>query len=264
VPAASVPELLKSATAAVSEQRLVAPAGNNAMEFYLAVLDKDANNVQAKQAIVDIFPLSASIVEREIGQRHLDEADRIIKLLDRASPGSYTVTTIKSKLAAMRTTVEKEQTQQLAAQQAAQQQAAQKAAEAAAATAAAAKPPAKEPAKEPVAATTPPPAATAPPPPPTPAAPVGETRDATIVRQVPPDYPPEAFRKRQEGWVELEFTVGVDGKVTNLQVARAQPSHVFDREATRAMQQWTFQPALKDGKPVESRLKRRVNFVLGG
>src|SRR5207244_4387161 len=55
VPNASVPELLKSASTAVAEQRLVAPAANNAVEFYLAVLDKDANNVQAKQAIVDIF-----------------------------------------------------------------------------------------------------------------------------------------------------------------------------------------------------------------
>ena len=277
VPELTVPELLKAASQSVNEQRLIAPAGNNAMEYYLAVLAKEPNNIQATQALVDIFPISVNVTERAITQKQVDEADRMVKLLDKASPGSYTVTTVRAKLETARQAQAKEQAALLAQQQlqqAAQQQAAaQRTADAQAAAAKPATPapapaPAQAPAPaaaQPVASAAPPPTQTAPPPPPAPE-PVstGETRAATVVRQVPADYPPDAYRTRQEGWVELEFVVGPDGKVGEVTVSKAQPQRTFDREAIRAMQQWTFQPALKDGKPVESRLKRRMEFKLGG
>jgi protein TonB len=103
--------------------------------------------------------------------------------------------------------------------------------------------------------TAPAPVAVAPPP-----TPAGETRDARVVRQVPPEYPAQAMRKRQTGWVELEFTIGTDGKVSAVNIARANPPRVFDREAVRAMQQWTFDPALQDGQPVQSQGRRRIEF----
>ena len=277
VPELTVPELLKAASQSVSEQRLIAPAGNNAMEYYLAVLAKEPNNIQATQALVDIFPISVNVTERAIAQKQVDEADRMVKLLDKASPGSYTVTTVRAKLETARAAQTKEQAAQLAQQQQQQQAAAQAAAQktadaqqqqAAAAAAKTAPPPAASapaPApSQPVASAAPPPAQTAPPPPPAPepAASTGETREATVVRRVPPDYPPDAYRKRVEGWVELEFVVGSDGRVGEVTVSKAQPQRTFDKEAIRAMQQWTFQPALKDGKPVESRLKRRMEFKM--
>ncbi|HVF35184.1 MAG TPA: energy transducer TonB, partial [Candidatus Saccharimonadia bacterium] len=112
-----------------------------------------------------------------------------------------------------------------------------------------------------VAAVTPPPEQA---PAPRPAAPALEKRDAQVLRSVQPGYPPDAVRKRQEGWVELEFTVGADGRVSNVSVARAQPTRVFDREAIRAMQQWTFRPAIDGGQPVQSRRRQRMEFKLGG
>lgn len=261
----SVDELLKNASLAVNEERLVAPAGNNAIEYYLAVIGQEPNNPSATQALVDIFPLAASIAEREIAQRRVDEADRIVGLLDRASPGSYTVTTIKAKIDSLRQQQQREtQQQEVAQQQAAAAAAAAAQAEAAAAPAPAPAPaqPAQAPAQAapvpaPVAAT-PPPAAPAP----APAAPSGETRDAKVVRQVPPEYPAQAMRKRQTGWVELEFSIGADGRVSDVRVARANPPRVFDKEAVRAMQQWTFDPALQDGQPVQSRGRRRIEFQL--
>jgi len=281
VPELTVPELLKAASLSVNEQRLIIPAGNNAMEYYLAVLAKEPNNIQATQALVDIFPISVNVTERAIAQKQIDEADRMVKLLDKASPNSYTVTTVRAKLETARAAQTKEQATLLAQQQqqqtAQQQAAAQKAAETQAAAAAAktAQTPAQTPApapaqapapapSQPVASAAPPPTQTAPPPPaaPEPAAPTGESRQPSVVRQVPPDFPPDAYRKRIEGWVELEFTVGADGKVADVTVSKAQPQRVFDREAIRAMQQWTFQPALKDGKPVETKLKRRMEFKM--
>lgn len=278
-----VPELLKNATLAVAEERLVAPAGNNAIEYYLAVIAQEPNNVQATQALVDLFPMTASIAERAIEQKQLDEGERIVALLDQASPGSYTVSTIRSKLELARQGAQREEERKLAAEEAAKRAA--EAAAAPAATAAAttptpavpAPPPAPaaaetEPEPEPeapaetaptqVAAAAPPPAQVAPP---TPAAPAGGvTREAQLVKAVEPVYPTDAARKRLDGWVELQFTVDVDGKVTNVSVARSQPARVFDREAIRAMQQWTFTAAQRNGQPVESRRRQRMNFSFGG
>jgi len=267
VPELTVPELLKAGSLALTEQRLVAPAGNNAMEYYLKVLEKDKANVHASQALVDIFPLAVNVVERSINQKQIDEADRMVKLLDQASPTSYTVTTIRSKLEAARSTVARElAATQLAQQQAATtaQAAAQQAAAQRAADAARPATPAPAPAQPVATAPAPPPVAPPPAPVPEPVAPVGETRDVAVLRQVPPDYPPDAFRKRTEGWVELEITVGADGKASSVVVSRAQPARVFDREAIRAVQQWTFQPALRDGRAVEGKMRRRMEFKLNG
>jgi protein TonB len=249
-----VDELLKNASLSVNEERLVAPAGNNAIEFYLAVLAQEPNNPSATQALVDIFPLAASIAEREIAQRRIDEADRIVGLLDRASPGSYTVTTIRAKIDGLRQQQQRETSAQEVAQQQAAAAAAQAAADAAAASAPATPAPAPATAPAPVQ-----PVVAAPAPTP---APSGETRDARVVRQVPPEYPTQAMRKRQTGWVELDFVIGADGRVSEVSVARANPPRVFDREAVRAMQQWTFDPALQNGQPVQSRGRRRIEFQL--
>jgi protein TonB len=262
----SIADLLKTANAAVSEERLVAPAGNNAIEYYVAVIKQDANNVQAMQALVDYFPSAASIAERAVQTRDVAEAERIVALLDQASPGSYTVTTLKTKLEALKQTIQREADQQVAAEQRAAEQrvAEERAAAEAAAEPAKPAPPTPAPRRDPpptqVAAATPPPATTAPTPPPAPAAPA--VTNAEVVRQVPPQYPPDAYRRRQEGWVELEFTIGADGKVRDVRVARAQPTRVFDREAIRAMQQWTFKPAQRNGQSVDSPGRRRIEFKL--
>ncbi|HVF35153.1 MAG TPA: energy transducer TonB, partial [Candidatus Saccharimonadia bacterium] len=265
-----VPQLLKNATAAVAEERLITPPGNSAIEYYLAVLAQEPNNIQATQALVDLFPMMASIGERAIAQKDVVEAERMIALLERASPESYTVSTIKAKVEQLKQSIAREEERKLAAEQAAAQAATAAAQQATQRAAEAAPEPARPaPAPAPAAATPPPTqvAAVTPPteqaPAPRPAAPALEKRDAQVLRSVQPGYPPEAVRKRQEGWVELEFTVGADGRVSNVSVARAQPPRVFDREAIRAMQQWTFRPAIDGGQPVQSRRRQRMEFKLG-
>jgi protein TonB len=267
VPQLPVDELLKRARQALTDDRLVTPPGDNAIEYYLGVLAQEPSNMQATQALVDVFPLAAGAAERALAQRQVPEAERIVALLDRVDPKSYTVATLRTKLATAQAQVAREE-QQAAAQATAQAAAAaaaaaQRAAEpapAAPAPVAAAPAPATTPAPPPTEAPAPPaqPVETAPP-----AAPAGgETREARALRQVQPNYPVDAARKRQEGWVELEFTVGADGRVSDVSVIRAQPARVFDREAVRAMQQWTFEPALRGGQPVESRGRRRIQFQL--
>jgi len=269
-----VDELLKRARQALTDQRLIAPPDDNAIEYYLQVLAQEPSNPQATQALVDVFPLAAGNAERALAQRQVDEAARIVALLDRVDPRSYTVATLRTKLAAAQAAQQRETQQQ--AQQAAAAAAAQAAARIEAATPppAPATPPAEVPPAAapapvvvaPARAPTPPVAAPVTTPSAAPAAApaaqparVVETR-ARPVRQAPPVYPIDAARRRQEGWVELEFVVAADGSVRDVSVLRSQPTRVFDREAVRAIQQSRFEPALRNGQPVESRERQRIEF----
>jgi protein TonB len=268
-PQPDVDEALQRARQALAEERLVTPPGDNAIEHYLRVLELDPTNPQATQAVVDVFPLAAGAAERALDQREVDEAERVIGLLDRVDPRSYTVSTLRVRLAAAQQQQQREDRQAAASAQALQR-ASQEAAAATAQRPAAAAAPAQTSANaEPAAAqaapapSTPAPVAQSPvPAPPAPAAARGETREARPLRQAPPAFPVDAARRRQEGWVELEFTIGSDGAVRDVVVMRAQPPRVFDREAIRAMQRWTFEPALRDGQAVETRARRRIEFRL--
>ena len=62
----SVSELLKRAGAALADSRFVAPPGNNAAEFYLAVLDKDSNNNAARDGLREMFPMATGAIEQQI------------------------------------------------------------------------------------------------------------------------------------------------------------------------------------------------------
>jgi len=252
---ATGPQLLASAKQAYGEDRLVAPDGDNAVEYYLAVKAKEENNIQAAQALVDLFPLGVGLAEKEIAARNIEEATRIIGLLDESSPGSYTVSKLKSRLASAQVQIQREDERRLASEQAAQQARTAAAAEVVAATPAPAAPkpaaPAPKPEPRPV---EPEPAAVVT------AAPTGPSKDAVIVRQVQPVYPAMALRRRLSGWVELRFTVGTDGKVSEVTVLRSDPARMFDREATRAVQQWLFEPALRNGVKVPTTLSRRIEF----
>lgn len=262
-----VSQLLTNAAAAFKENRVVSPAGNNAIEFYLSVKAREPDNVQSTQGLVDLFPLGVSRAEKEIADRNVEEAMRIIGLLNTASPESYTVSKLKARLAAAQAQIRRDEERLLQQEQAAQQQMRDREQ---AATAPARIPVSPQPAvaesnsNTSASSSRPPATSTAAPLTENePAKPVGETKDAVLVRQIPPVYPAMAVRRRQEGWVEVRFNVGTDGKVNDAQVVRSNPPRIFDREALRAVGQWIFQPALIDGNPVSSSVSRRIEFKQG-
>lgn len=257
-------QLLKEAGTAFREKRYVAPAGNNAYEYYLRVLDKDPTNQVAKDALREMFPFATPIVETDINGNSLDEATREIDLLAKADPSNYTLTILRGKLDAKKKQAEKEQAQAAAAAAAAAARAAAAAqAPAPAAPVASAPPPA---AATPAPPAAPKPAPAAPPPPvaEAPAAPVGETHAAQLVKSAAPAYPPEAVRARKDGWVQVEFTVDPNGQVTDAKVANADPPRMFNTAALDAVRRWTFKPRMENGKAVEERMSRRIEFKLGG
>jgi protein TonB len=69
--------------------------------------------------------------------------------------------------------------------------------------------------------------------------------------RIEPDYPPGAKDRGIEGWVTFRFTVARDGSVNDVEIVDAQPPHVWDSATKRAVSSWKYQPAVKDGAPVE-------------
>ena len=59
-------QLREAATQAVSEQRLYAPAGNNAMEYYLALRDKSPGDAAVTGALTDLQPYTLIATEQAI------------------------------------------------------------------------------------------------------------------------------------------------------------------------------------------------------
>ncbi|WP_374249341.1 TonB family protein [Thermomonas sp.] len=62
------------------------------------------------------------------------------------------------------------------------------------------------------------------------------------IKRVNPVYPPDAARSGTTGFVELEYSIGPDGKVTDASVVNAQPGRVFVAAAVKAVKQWEFAP----------------------
>jgi protein TonB len=273
VEAMSLNQLLSEARRAMNEQRLLAPAGNNAFEFYLKVLQKQPGNQVATDALRETFPFAATAAEQAINQRDFNDAQRQIDLLAKADPANYTLTILRSKLDAQRKLLDREQQlaadkekqQQVAAQKAAADKAeAERVAETKAQQAATeqrqVQQAARQAAAQQQAEATRQQQASA-----TVAAnndAGGGTHAAVLVRNSPPRYPTGAMRSNQEGWVELTFTITADGSVTDVKVVDAQPRHVFDRAAIDAVTRWKYQPATQDGSPVASSKRQRIEFKL--
>jgi len=277
VNAMSADQLRESASTALREQRLYAPAGDNAMEYYLALRDKQPNDPAVSSALTDLMPYALIATEQSIGRDDFSEGQRLYALMEKADAKAPALPRLKQAIAdgqaslAQRTAQAALQTEEEAKRQAdlekqraadqkkAQEDAAQKIAaqqaEAQRAAATAAAPVTQQPQRPAQQAPAPAPAQqAAAEPPPAPAAPrvSNELRPISLPA---PSYPREAERRRRSGSVEVEFTVGTDGNVTSARVVQASPPRVFDREALSAVNRWRFQPI---GSPVTTR--RTIQF----
>jgi len=115
--------LLGLAKTAVSEKRLVAPAGSNAYEFYLSVLQLDPQNKVALDDLHESFPTASADVERAINNNNLDEAQRELSLLREFDSTNYILSLLGGKLDAQRQIQIRQDEARAAAMQAQQQSA---------------------------------------------------------------------------------------------------------------------------------------------
>jgi hypothetical protein len=100
--------LLGLARDAMHDGRLVAPAGSNAYEFYLSVLQLEPDNRSAREALRESFPSAAVEIEHTINQKQLEEARREIDLLREFDRDNFTLALLGGKLSAARNIVMKQ------------------------------------------------------------------------------------------------------------------------------------------------------------
>jgi hypothetical protein len=94
--------LLGLARTSIRENRLIAPQGNNAFEYYMSVLDLDKTNTTAQEALRESFPQASDQIDRAILDKDLDEAQREITLLREYDPDNYVLLILGAKLDAQR------------------------------------------------------------------------------------------------------------------------------------------------------------------
>ena len=77
-------------------------------------------------------------------------------------------------------------------------------------------------------------------------------------RRVAPAYPRAARLRGIEGWVVLDYRIGSDGRVTDIEIREAQPAGAFDLAARRALERWRYESAGAPGTV----FTQRFDFVL--
>lgn len=292
---------LTRARRALERGRIVSPAGDNAFEIYLGIAPDSPDHLGATQALLELVPLAVREAESDLAAGQLEEAERIRRLIARADPASLAVVNLEREIARARaaraTPVEPRPNEAPAIPAAARPMAASepvpRSLEAAAGSNAAA------PAASPPPSTIAPPTLAQAAPgraperanglaaapdtavtrsegraePSAPSAPANGAPGpsaagaSTLINPVPlndvvPRYPVQAMRMRQEGSVVLEFVIQVDGSVRDVRIVQSNPPQVFDREALRTAMRWRFEPRQVDGRPVEARARRTINFRL--
>ncbi|WP_157216679.1 energy transducer TonB [Flavisphingomonas formosensis] len=102
--------------------------------------------------------------------------------------------------------------------------------------------------------------------PPQPAVPAGPVDAGDLASKMiagdPPRYPIESRRKHEQGTVWLTVLVGLDGRVSDISVARSSGSSRLDEAALAAVKRWRWSPTMRNGAPVMVRGTVDIPFVL--
>lgn len=81
-----------------------------------------------------------------------------------------------------------------------------------------------------------------------------------IMTRVEPEYPEAAARRFLSGSVQLQLYIEADGRVSRVEILRADPPGYFEESATRAFGAARFSPGMKDGRPVAAQMTLEVSF----
>ncbi len=86
-------------------------------------------------------------------------------------------------------------------------------------------------------------------------------RGAIPLVRVEPQYPPQAQRKKQEGWVHARFTITTAGSTRDATVVKSSNA-IFEKALLQAVSKWKYQPQMEAGKPVEAPGEVLYRFLL--
>ncbi len=256
-------DLRTKAKAAENAQHLFAPAGDNAIEYYLALRERQPADTLVNNALQDLFPYAMNATEQNLQKAsttndveqqkaYRAEAARIFALLERVDKNAPSLPRLRDsiqKVAAIDLKQQQDDAKKAQDLLAKQAEAVKTAAAAAAAQQQQASlppppPPVERPPPQPQAtqpvATPPPEPKPAPPPEPAPK-PKRSVESLNVISGPQPAYPREAALSGIAGQVTLSFTVNADGSVGGVNVVSANPRRVFDRAAIDAMKRWKFE-----------------------
>ena len=82
-----------------------------------------------------------------------------------------------------------------------------------------------------------------------------------LIQQIDPVYPEEARKNRIQGMVISEALIDRSGDVVDVKVVET-ADEVFNQPTIDAILQWKFEPATKDGEPVDVIYVLTVNYAL--
>jgi len=92
---------------------------------------------------------------------------------------------------------------------------------------------------------------------------LGDVDPPVVLREVRPDYTPDAMRARIQGEVLVSAVVLPDGSVTRLRVLRSlDAAFGLDEQALKAVRQWRFKPGRHGGQPVAVQVAIAVGFTM--
>jgi len=89
----------------------------------------------------------------------------------------------------------------------------------------------------------------------------GGLRPPVPLHKVDPRYQPGAISERVEGKVQIAGVIRTDGHVELLRVLKSVDERL-DRSAEEALRKWEFEPAKRDGSPVEVDVVAEIPFQL--
>ena len=247
---------------ALAAGRILAPAGDNAIEHYLDARAQPSERVRARAALAELQPYVLIAAEQAIARGDGREAARLQALIARIDSGAPALPRLRAGLDAL-----------VREQEARDADGAATAMPSPAAGASAAEverigaTAATEPVISPAHAPEPPPAAApatatvqAPPPSalPTPPASRGvEARTPRLLQDAQPRYPLPALRARIEGEAQVAFTIQPDGSVRNARLLSSTPPGMFEASALAVARRWRFEAT---GRAHDS--SRTVHFRL--
>ncbi len=87
-------------------------------------------------------------------------------------------------------------------------------------------------------------------------------KDPNHRHMTPPHYPMRAAELGQQGEVLLYVLVDEYGETKDIKVEASSGHRLLDSAALRAVQDWKFEPAMKDGQAILSWVEQPVNFTL--
>jgi len=249
-------ELRKLAGTAFREQRLYAPAGNNAAEYYLAIRKKSNDpDALTESALMDLMPYTVIAAEQSISRFDFVEASRLRDLIASIDAGAPALPRISQAIAEGLTNVEaqasieakREEERLLALGKSAektqenilkaeQTEPTLKPAPVAVQTPTISAPPvATQTQANPVAAAQAPSRNLTPP-----SNPVTKS-ELIAIRTPDPGFPSDALNRGLSGAVEVEFIVQRSGEVSKVRVVNSS-QRAFDRNVMTTVKRWKFAP----------------------